>query len=128
MPQNEINALLARALVAKLGHRPTVAASGGAALDCWHAAQADGAPFDLVLMDMHMPDIDGIEAARRIRAAEADGRERKTPIFALTASAFAEDREACLGAGMDGFLVKPLDRERLAEALASVPHRTQLAA
>ena len=70
-------------------------------------------------MDMQMPGIDGLEAARRIRAAEAERRRRRTPIIALTANAFAEDREACLAAGMDGFLVKPLDRERLAAALAT---------
>ena len=64
-----------------------------------------------------MPGIDGIEATRRIRAAEAESGAR-TPIIALTANAFDEDREACLAAGMDGFLTKPLDRERLAGTLA----------
>ena len=59
-----------------------------------------------------MPGIDGLEATRRIRAAEADDGTARTPIVALTANAFAEDREACLAAGMDGFLVKPLDRDR----------------
>ena len=115
---NEINALLTRALLVKLGHRPTVASSGAAALECWGAARTDGNPFDLVLMDVHMPGIDGLEAARRIRTAETDGH--RTPIVALTASAFAEDREACMAAGMDGFLVKPLDRERIASVLASL--------
>ena len=71
-------------------------------------------------MDMHMPGMDGLEAARRIRAAEAADAARRTPIVALTANAFAEDREACLAAGMDGFLVKPLDRERLGVALAEM--------
>ena len=77
-------------------------------------------PYDLVLMDMHMPGVDGLEAARRIRAAEAENRESRTPIVALTANAFAEDREACLAAGMDGFLVKPLDRDRVAMMLADI--------
>ena len=116
---NEINALLARALLTQLGHRPTVAANGDAALDSWLAARAPAAPYDLVLMDLHMPGIDGIEATRRIRALEAERRPR-TPIIALTANAFTEDREACLAAGMDGFLVKPLDRERLAAVLRRI--------
>ena len=97
-----------------------VAPSGAAAVERPGAAHADGAPYDLVLMDVHMPGIDGLEAARRIRAAEAGMAERRTPIVALTANAFAEDRDACLAAGMDGFLVKPLDRERLAAALAQI--------
>ncbi len=65
-----------------------------------------------------MPGVDGLEAARRIRAVEAESGSPRTRIIALTANAFDEDREACLAAGMDGFLVKPLDRERLAAALA----------
>ncbi len=125
---NEINALLTRSLLARLGHRPTLAASGTAALDSWRAAREAGAPYDLVLMDLHMPGLDGLEAARRIRAAEAERGEPRTPIVALTANAFAEDREACLAAGMDGFLVKPLDRERLAAALAGMAKPAELAA
>jgi signal transduction histidine kinase/DNA-binding response OmpR family regulator len=117
---NDINALLARALLSRLGHRSTIASTGTDAVESWLAARAAGAPYDLVLMDMHMPNVDGIEATRRIRAAEADGASPRTPIIALTANAFAEDREACVAAGMDGFLTKPLDRERLAEALAAV--------
>ena len=116
---NDINALLTRALLIKLGHHPTVAANGAAAIDCWLAARAGHAPFDRILMDLHMPGMDGLEAARRIRANEAEIGASRTPILALTANASAEDREACLAAGMDGFLVKPLDRERLAAALAN---------
>jgi PAS domain S-box-containing protein len=116
---NEINALLARALLTKLGHRPTMAASGTAAIDAWLSARAAGTAYDCVLMDLHMPGMDGLEASRRIRAIEADSDAPRTPILALTANASAEDREACLAAGMDGFLVKPLDRERLAAALAA---------
>jgi len=114
---NEINALLARALLVKLGHRPTMAGSGGAAIECWLAARAAGMPFDRVLMDLHMPGVDGLEATRRIRLAEAENNTARTRIIALTANASTEDREACLAAGMDGFLVKPFDRERLATAL-----------
>jgi signal transduction histidine kinase/CheY-like chemotaxis protein len=116
---NEINALLARALLAKLGHRPAMAASGAEAIEAWLAARAAGTPHDCVLMDLHMPGMDGLEATRRIREIEAESETPRTPILALTANASAEDREACLAAGMDGFLVKPLDRERLAAALAA---------
>jgi PAS domain S-box-containing protein len=114
---NDINALLTCSLLSKLGHRPTITPSGGAAVTLWREAQAAGSPYDLVLMDVHMPGIDGLEAARQIRAAET-GTAARTPIIALTANAFAEDRDACLAAGMDSFLVKPLTRERLAAALA----------
>jgi CheY-like chemotaxis protein len=93
---NEINALLTRSLLTRLGHVPVMAESGGVALERWHDAREKGAPYDLVLMDMHMPGVDGLQAARRIRAAEAESNDRPTPIIALTANAFAEDREACL--------------------------------
>jgi signal transduction histidine kinase/CheY-like chemotaxis protein len=116
---NDINALLARALLAKLGHRPAIASSGAAAIESWQAAQAAGTPYDLLLMDLHMPGIDGFEATARIRAAEAERGSHRTRIVALTANASAEDREACLAAGMDGFVTKPLDREKLAEVLAA---------
>jgi CheY-like chemotaxis protein len=115
---NDINALLARALLVKLGHRPTMVQNGTAAVDTWLAARAAGAPYDRVLMDLHMPGMDGLEATRRIRAIEAEQDGPRTPIIALTANASAEDREACLAAGMDGFVVKPLDRDRLVVALA----------
>jgi signal transduction histidine kinase/DNA-binding response OmpR family regulator len=124
---NEINALLARALLAKLGHRPTVVPSGVVAIESWLAARAGGTPYDRVLMDLHMPGMDGLEATRRIRAIEAESGTPRTPILALTANASAEDRDACLAAGMDGFLVKPLERERLAYALAAA-RRADIAA
>jgi PAS domain S-box-containing protein len=125
---NEINALLTRALLQKLGHRPLVVGDGAKAFHAWAAACAAEQPFDLVLMDVHMPGVDGIEATEQIRAAERQEQISHTPILALTANAFAEDREACLAAGMDGFLVKPLDRDRLAAALASISDRASLAA
>ena len=124
---NEINALLVRTLLVKLGHRPTMAGSGGAAIECWRAARDAGVPFDRVLMDLHMPGMDGLEAARRIRMLEAEDDGPRTRIVALTASASAEDREDSIAAGMDGFLIKPLDRDRLAAALAT-PGATAVAA
>ena len=115
---NEINALLTRHLLSRLGHHPVMVATGGEAVTAFVEAQAEDAPFDVVLMDLHLPGMDGIEAARRIRAAESG--DRRTPIIALTADAFPESRDACLAAGMDGFVTKPLDRERLTTALARV--------
>ena len=117
---NDINALLARALLPKLGHRPVVATRGDAALETYFGARAAGTPFDLILMDVRMPGIDGLEATRRIRTAEAKAGQRPVPVIALTANAFPEHREACLAAGMTGFITKPLDRERLMRALDEV--------
>jgi CheY-like chemotaxis protein len=65
-----------------------------------------------------MPGMDGIEATERIRIAERLSEAPRTPIIALTADAFPENRDDCLAAGMDGFLAKPLDREQLAAVLA----------
>ncbi len=119
---NEINALLARALLIRLGHRPTIVGDGDTAIAAWSTAYAAGIPFDLVLMDLQMPGMDGLEAALRIRAAEAeDVGQRPTPILALTANASEKDRAACLAAGMNGLLVKPLARERLSEAISAIP-------
>lgn len=117
---NEINALLMRSLLAKLGHFPTVVNNGDEAIAGWTAATDRNQPFDLVLMDIQMPRIDGIEATRQIRALEAEQNARRTPILALTASSLIEDRNACIVAGMDGFLSKPLDINKLVEALAGL--------
>jgi len=126
---NDINALIASRHLMRLGAEVSRAENGARALEMASAALAEGAArFDIVLMDLFMPELDGREATRRIRIAEARHGARRTPIIALTASAFADDRDACLAAGMDGFLVKPLDRERLAEVLASAAHPATLAA
>jgi len=118
---NEINALLMRALLTRLGHRPTIAGTGEAAVESWAAARAAGSPYDMVFMDVQMPVMDGLEAARRIRAAEAQSGAKPVRVLALTANAYPEDREAALAAGMDGLLVKPLDAERLREVIAAAP-------
>jgi PAS domain S-box-containing protein len=125
---NDINALLARSLLVKLGHRPTMAKNGAIAVESWLAAQVSGEPYDLVLMDVNMPEVDGIEATRRIRSAESERDAARSSIIALTANAFDEDRDACVMAGMDGFLAKPLDRERLEAVLATVRPAASLAA
>ena len=125
---NEINALLMRSLLTRLGHRAIVTDNGEAALESWLASEAAGTPYDLVLMDIQMPGLDGIETTRRIRAREADRRVRRTPILALTANTLVEDRYACFEAGMDGFLVKPLDREKLIDALTRLTTARHVAA
>lgn len=119
---NDVNALLTRALLTRLGHRPVLASDGAAAVESWLAARAAGDDYDLVLMDVHMPIADGLTATRQIRTAEAPGGAH-TPIVALTANAYSDDRDACLAAGMDDILVKPLDRDRLANVLAAIPRR-----
>jgi CheY-like chemotaxis protein len=124
---NEINALLMRSLLTQLGHHAVITTNGEAALTSWQSAESAGHPYDLVLMDIQMPGLDGIETTRRIRACEV-GKVRPTPILALTANTLAEDRYACFEAGMDGFLVKPLDREKLTEALAGLAASRCLAA
>ena len=125
---NEINALLMRSLLTRLGHHAVIATNGEAALESWLAAKSAGTPYDLVLMDIQMPQLDGIETTKRIRACEAGQPGRRTPILALTANTLVEDRYACFEAGMDGFLIKPLDREKLAEALAGLAASRHLAA
>lgn len=99
---NQINAVLATAIVKRAGHHVDVAGNGQEALET--LAQA---PYDVVLMDMHMPVMDGLEATRRIRALENE--DACVPVIALTANAMRADRETCMAAGMDDFLSKPFD-------------------
>jgi CheY-like chemotaxis protein len=125
---NEINALLTRSLLLRLGHRPVVATNGEMAVESWIAAESAGTPYDAILMDVQMPEVDGMEATRRIRMREAGRCGRRMPVLALTANTLVEDRYACFEAGMDGYLIKPLDRERLGEALAGVKPAARAAA
>ena len=99
---NEINTLLARTILEQVGFSVRCVVNGREAVD---AVLQE--PFDLVLMDVQMPVMGGLEATRRIRAM--GGAAAKVPIVAMTANAMASDRTACLGAGMDDFIAKPID-------------------
>ncbi|MEP0707906.1 MAG: response regulator [Parvibaculum sp.] len=111
---NEINALLTRTLLEHTGHEVRLARNG---LEAVAALEADaGGEIDLVLMDLHMPGMDGFEATARIRGFETP--HAHIPVIALTANAMADDRQACLDAGMDDYLSKPVAAEALSETLA----------
>ncbi|HPU52943.1 MAG TPA: ATP-binding protein [Burkholderiaceae bacterium] len=112
---NPVNQKLAQTLLARLGYSVTVAGNGSMALDTFTSAT-----FDAVLMDMQMPVMDGLEATRRIRQWEQRYADRRTPIIAMTANAMERDREACLQAGMDDHLSKPINRAALAATMARV--------
>jgi two-component system, sensor histidine kinase and response regulator len=108
------NRKLAQGLLARRGHAVTIAEDGQQALDC-----LEHQSFDLILMDVQMPVMDGLDATRAIRA-----RERLSgghvPILALTAHALKDDRQRCLDAGMDGYLAKPIRAQTLYETIESV--------
>jgi PAS domain S-box-containing protein len=125
---NQINALLIRSLLGRLGHDTVITTNGAEALESWLSAKSAGTPYDLVLMDIQMPQLNGIETTKEIRILEAGEPGSRTPILALTANTLVEDRYACFEAGMDGFLIKPLDREKLAEALAGLVASRHIAA
>ncbi len=110
---NPINALLTRELLRRRGHTVKDVGSGDAALEALSSEQ-----FDLVITDIHMPGLDGIETAQRIRAREARHGRKRTPIVALTADALETGQRACEDAGMDGFLTKPVDPADLDAMLA----------
>jgi len=110
---NLVNQKVARGYLDEGGHDVTIVGDGAAALNAVKAGD-----FDLVLMDMHMPEMDGISATQRIRALDAP--VAAIPIIAATAGAMAEDIERCLAAGMNDFVPKPIDPISLAHAMARV--------
>jgi two-component system sensor histidine kinase/response regulator len=108
---NRVNQILIVRLLEKHGHTPVVVANGREALEA-----IEQRAFDMVLMDVQMPEMDGFEAAAIIRRRE-QGTEAHVPIIALTAHAMKGDRERCLAAGMDGYVSKPIRQEELFEAI-----------
>ena len=113
---NAVNQRLATRLLEKQGHPVTVARDGREAVELWSEAER-ATPFDLVLMDVQMPVMDGFQATAEIRADE-ERRGRHVQIVAMTAHARQGDRERCLAAGMDGYLSKPLVLKDLLDLLA----------
>ncbi len=114
---NEINALLGRALLENLGHRVTVVADGAAAVAAVTEARDRGRPFAGVLMDLHMPGMDGFAAIGALRRAEI-GDDHRVGIVALTADGTAAAAMRARAAGADAVLIKPIERDRLAGVLA----------
>ncbi len=110
---NITNQQVALGILKKLGLRADAVANGAEAVKA-----LESIPYDLVLMDVQMPVMDGLEAARRIRSPESKVRNRAIPILAMTAHAMQGDRERCLEAGMNDYLSKPVSPQALAEALA----------
>jgi signal transduction histidine kinase/CheY-like chemotaxis protein len=113
---NVVNQKLALRLLQQMGYRADLASNGIEAIEC-----VERQPYDVVLMDVQMPEMDGLEASRRITARWPTGE--RPHIVAMTANAMQGDREECLAAGMDDYLTKPIRVERLVEALYGVPAR-----
>ena len=109
---NLTNQQVALAMLKKLGHRTSLVANGAEALNALRTAD-----YDIVLMDCEMPQMDGYEAARRIRDPRTGTRNPLIPVIALTADAITGDRDKCLQAGMSDYLAKPVDPRQLADAL-----------
>jgi CheY-like chemotaxis protein len=121
---NPVNALLARTMLEKAGCRVTHVVNGKMVLDLL----AHGERPDMIVMDVEMPELDGLETTRRIRALERKSVSmHPVPILALTANSSREDYEECLAAGMDWHLSKPFDRQDLDEAIAKLVRRRSAA-
>ena len=118
---NPINQMVVRSMLEKAGHTVAVVENGREALTA-----VESGSYDVVLMDMAMPEMSGVEATEHIRRLE--GTPSQIPIVALTANAFESEQERCLEAGMDAFLTKPIDRKRLLETVQQIRRRKLAAA
>jgi CheY-like chemotaxis protein len=119
---DEISALLARAVIEAHGHTVTEVRDGNAAVE---AATAAGAGYDAIFLDLHMPGVDGLEAATRIRAHERAAGKPCRPIIAMTADALPETRRATRDAGIDSVLEKPVAPAALRAVLSDLAIRRQ---
>ena len=117
---NPTNRLVLKALLSAVGIEPTLVEDGRQAVEAWTAGA-----WDLVLMDVQMPVMDGVEATLAIRAAERGADRPRTPIIALTANAMTYQTAGYLAAGMDGHVAKPIDAAALYAAIAAVLHPDQ---
>jgi CheY-like chemotaxis protein len=109
---NTVNQLVLKTLLHQVGVEPLMVENGQAAVDAW-----DDGDWDLILLDMQMPVMDGLTAAREIRRREAASGRARTPIVALTANAMQHQVGECLRAGMDGHVAKPINAHELYAAL-----------
>ena len=117
---NPVNMMIAVALLEQWGVRVAQASDGRQAVAAVQAAAHDGRPFDAVLMDVQMPVMSGYEATRVLRETWGP---RELPVIALTAAALVSEREQALAAGMDDFVTKPVDAQRLHAALTAALRR-----
>jgi two-component system, sensor histidine kinase and response regulator len=109
---NRTNQKVATIMLERLGHHVVVAGTGLEAVDALKAE-----PYDLVLMDVQMPEMDGLEATRRIRDIQSGVTNPRVPIVAMTAHAMKGDRERCLESGMDAYLAKPIKPAELRDVI-----------
>jgi CheY-like chemotaxis protein len=109
---NTVNQLVLRTLLAQAGVEPVIVDTGKKAVEAWEAGE-----WDVILMDVQMPEMDGPTAARAIRRMEAETGRPRTPIIALTANAMAHQVADYTAAGMDGFVPKPIEIGRLFAAI-----------
>ena len=107
---NQINAVLATAIIKRAGHNVDIATNGAEAVSALEKGD-----YNIVLMDMHMPEVDGLTAVRKIRKLDSDCAS--VPVVALTANAMASDRQKCVAAGMDDFISKPFEPDELIEMI-----------
>jgi signal transduction histidine kinase/CheY-like chemotaxis protein/HPt (histidine-containing phosphotransfer) domain-containing protein len=118
---NPINRRVLVGMLEEIGHAPIAVEDGRSLINLLRSP--DGEAIDGVLLDLQMPELSGVDVAKTIRAAEAASGGRRMPIIAVTAHAMKGDRERCLQAGMDDYLVKPVEPNKLFEVLESIPPR-----